>query len=221
MKIPHMVLSLTAFGFFSVEVASAQERTEGASPPPRFRFGIEQTIGSFRHASFRDGGPTESALIWGYGTTGLSADFRVGNRLELGLAAAVSGTHSQLELSSNFETGSSENALRLKPRAGVAIEVARDLELVPRLGVEYMHALTKSETTGFLTVEFVNKTFGVTPGLMLEYAPTNAPIFLGTGAEANYGIYTSLYDGEDSGWFSDQPIAQWSLNWFVSAGGRI
>ncbi len=215
-----MVLSLTLAGFFSVEVATAQEKTEGASPPPRFRFGIEQTIGSFQHSSFPEGGGTAGGLSWGFGRLDFTADFRVSDRFELGFAAGASGSRTWIDSAdSRFDSTSNDNSLRLSPRAGVAIPISQKLALVPRAGVEYTHTVSHSEGIGASTPAYVSGALSVTPGLMLDYAPTRG-IFIGTGAEADYRIYTKM-DYEDAGWFSDQPIEQFSLNWLVAAGGRI
>jgi hypothetical protein len=223
MKTARMVLNLTVAGFLSVELAAAEEPAQDAARPARFRFGVEQTIASFTHTSYKDSPATLDTLSWGFGATDLTADYAVVDHLELGLAAGVSGTRDSAAgpdgYGGSIEQRVIKNTIHLKPRVTLNIPVTRDLSVAPRLGIDYTRLTLDSERTGSSSWTEAEAAWFATPGVMLACTP--APwLYLGTGPELAYKVCTNS-DSQEEGCFSDQGVGLWSINWLLGAGAKI
>jgi hypothetical protein len=233
MKMSLTVLTLTVAALLEHRVAAAQEHTSPPRDEPRdrekptesrFRFGIEQTIATFQHASWADHHAVDQNVLWGNRPTDFTADLRVIDRFEVGLAVGVLGGHFSSEYS-NAPEGHGEhtltsNSLRVNPRVGYAVPLDPRLSLVPRVGIEYTHATQHQNTDqGSLGLDSEAHFLSLTPGLMLQYRPVSW-LFAGTVADFSYQMHMSSEEA-GGGWFSEQPVQAWWVDWMVAVGGRI
>ena len=227
-----IVFNLTFAGLFKIEIARAQERTPGladetparASPDQhrRLRLGVEHNFARYQHAVYEDT-LESSGFSWGFGGTGLGADYRIIKGLEAGLAVGVSGTRATFESPEGGQADSSSTWLSLNPRVGYAVALVPTLELVPRVGLEYSYGVSKDTSVRLdgSNVEQGHTTqyLSVMSGVLLAYQPVQW-VFVAPQVGFGYQVHTNM-EGVGTTWFSAQPYETWWLDLKLAAGVRI